>query len=90
MSAVTRRRFDFATEMRAFAAQVDGLELASRTDPEAPIIAKADLARAMRARAAEVMRTDEPSLEGVFCTGRGRSAAGRSFRAEKRPARRAA
>lgn len=86
LSVLSRRRFRYAVELRAFADQVEGLELASRTDPEAPIIAKADLARAMRARAVEIMKTEDPP-EGIFTTGRGTSAAGRPFRAERRQRR---
>lgn len=61
-----RQRFDYATELRAFAREVDALLLASRRDPEAPIVAKVDLAKRMRERAAEVMRHDDPIERGAF------------------------
>lgn len=75
MSADIRRRFRFATELRQFAEQVEALELASRIDLEAPIAAKLDLARSMRAQAVEVMKHEDPP-EGVATVGRARSAVG--------------
>lgn len=83
-----RRRFDYATELRRFAGEVDALALASRVDPEKPIVDKIALADRMRARAAEVMRHDDPAERGVFRAGsvfpvRG----GRAIRAEKRAPR---
>ncbi|WP_298967724.1 hypothetical protein [uncultured Methylobacterium sp.] len=84
-----RQRFDFANELRAYAREVDALLLASRRDPERPIIDKAELADRMRARAAEVMRHDDPTERGVFRAdlvfpARG----GRAIRVETRAARR--
>lgn len=61
-----RKRFDYATELRAFAQEVDDLMLANRRDPEKPIVSKIDLAQRMRARADEVMRRDDPVERGEF------------------------
>lgn len=84
-----RRRFDYATELRSFAAEVDALLLASRHDPEAPIVAKVDLAKRMRDRAAEVMRHDDPVERGAFSVATVFGHRGsRSVQAEMRPARR--
>ncbi|GJD37374.1 hypothetical protein [Methylobacterium aerolatum] len=59
-------RFDYATELRGFAREVEALVLADRRDPEAPIIGKVDLARRMYQRAAEVMRHDDRAERGTF------------------------
>ncbi len=61
-----RKRFDYATELREFARQVEALALADRRDPEAPIVSKVDLAQRMHRRAAEVMRHDDPAERGTF------------------------
>ena len=61
-----RKRFCYATELRAFAREVDALALADRRDPEAPIVTKVDLAKRMRERAAEVMRHEDPAERGTF------------------------
>lgn len=61
-----RKRFCYATELRAFAREVDALALADRRDPEAPIVSKVDLAKRMRERAAEVMRHEDPAERGTF------------------------
>lgn len=61
-----RKRFDYATELRDFACQVEALALTDRRYPEAPIISKVDLAQRMHRRAAEVMRQDDPTERGTF------------------------
>ena len=66
MAQPLARRFDFATELRAFAAEVEGLELASSRDPESPMITRRDLVQRMRNRAAEVMRREDPIERGVL------------------------
>ena len=84
-----RKRFCYATELRAFAREVDALTLADRRDPEAPIVSKVDLAQRMRDRAAEVMRHEDPAERGTFPvdTVFGKRSA-RSVRAEIRGPRR--
>lgn len=83
-----RQRFDYATELRRFAGEVDALLLASRSDPERPILDKVALADRMRARAAEVMRHDDPTERGVFRAGSVfASRGGRPIRCEKRAPR---
>ncbi|BAQ43986.1 MULTISPECIES: hypothetical protein [Methylobacterium] len=83
-----RRRFDYATELRRFAGEVDALALASRVDPEKPIVDKIALADRMRARANEVMRHEDPTERGVFRAGSVfASRGGRPVRAEKRAPR---
>ena len=62
--APLRQRFDFASELRAFAKEVRELGLADRRDPERPIVAKIDLADRMEARAREVMRRTDPVERG--------------------------
>lgn len=66
MAQSLARRFDFATELRAFAAEVERLELASSRDPESPMIARCDLVQRMRNRAAEVMRREDPFERGII------------------------
>ncbi len=84
-----RQRFQYADELRRYAAEVDALALASRTDPERPIVDKIALADRMRARAAEVMRHDDPIERGVFLTGSAfASRGGRAIRSETRAPRR--
>lgn len=85
-----RTRFEYATELRAFAREVEALSLADRRDPEAPIVAKVDLAKRMRKRAADVMRHDDPTERGVFTAAMvfGHRAA-QPVRAERRAPRRA-
>ena len=61
-----RKRFDYATELRAYAREVEALALADRRDPEAPIVSKVDLAQRMSRRADEVMRHDDPAERGMF------------------------
>lgn len=61
-----RKRFCYATELRAYAREVRALLLADRRDPEAPIVSKVDLAQRMELRAAEVMRHDDPTERGSF------------------------
>ena len=82
-----RRRFDFATEMRAFAKRARDIRFRGT---ERYLEELDQLARDMDARAAEIVRTIDPPLEGVFMTGHGRSAKGTAFRAEKRAPRLAA
>lgn len=59
-----RKRFAYATELRGYADEVDALVLASNRDPEAPVLAKVDLAQRMRRRANQVMRQDETVERG--------------------------
>ncbi|GEP00539.1 hypothetical protein [Methylobacterium haplocladii] len=66
MSAALKRRFEYASELRTYADRVDALELADRKDPERPIVAKIALAQEMRARAAEVMRREDPAERGII------------------------
>lgn len=66
MTAALKRRFDYATELRAFAKKVRDLPSVDRRDPERHLIAKSELAGEMDARAAEVMRQDDPAERGVF------------------------
>ncbi|WP_066922958.1 hypothetical protein [Methylobacterium sp. CCH5-D2] len=66
MAPPLKRRFDYVAELRAFADQVEALALASNTDPAEPVHAKLDLARAMRRRANEVARRDDPAERGTF------------------------
>ena len=61
-----RKRFNYATELREFARQVEALVLADRRDPEAPIVSKVDLAQRMHRRASEVMRHEDPAERGTF------------------------
>lgn len=82
-----KRRFDFATEMRAFAKRARALRFRGT---ERYLEELDQLARDMDERAAEVVRTTDPAPEGVFLTGPGRSASGRPFRAETRTRRLAA
>lgn len=83
-----RQRFKYADELRRFAGEVDALTLASRTDPERPIVDKLALADRMRARANEVIRHDDPAERGVFRAGSVfPSRGGRAIRAEKRAPR---
>ncbi|MGC5778119.1 hypothetical protein [Methylobacterium sp. NFXW15] len=64
-----RTRFDYPTELRAYAREVEALVLAARRDPEAPIVGKADLAQRMQRRASEVMRHEDPAEREAFRTG---------------------
>ena len=62
--APLRQRFDFASELRAFAKEVRELGLADRRDPERPIVAKIDLADRMEGRARDVMCRTDPVERG--------------------------
>jgi len=64
--APLRKRFDFATELRGFAEELERLSLANHRDPEAPLVAKQDLADRMRNRANAVMERDDPVERGVI------------------------
>lgn len=79
-----RQRYDHARELRVFAAHVDALPTATRLSTDESVIAKMDLAKRMRARADELVRTEDPIAEGVFMTGAGRSAGGTPFQAERK------
>lgn len=59
-----RKRFDYATELRTYATEVERLELANRRDPESPVLAKVDLAQRMRRRADQVMRQNDAVERG--------------------------
>lgn len=82
-----RQRYEHACELRAYADKVDALATATRLSTDEVVSAKIDLAKEMRARADDLVRTQEPCLEGVFSAGRGVSAKGKPFRAEIRRAR---
>lgn len=81
------RRFDQASELRALAKRVREIRFRGT---ERYLEDLDVLARDMDARAAALVRSDEPTAESVFGTGTRKAASGRRFRAETRPVRRVA
>lgn len=80
-----RKRYDHARELRSFAKRLRD----SRFRGTEGYLEDMDgIARDMDARADDLVRTDEPCLEGVFQTGPGTAGWGKrlGFRAEKKAA----